>query len=424
MIEIKISEIKIKPRLRKEYKNIDSLAESINRMGQLVPIIVNERNELLAGGRRLKAFELLNKETVKAVVMKADEIESRIYEIIENLEREDFNWQEKVFATKELHEMYLAKFGVNWSERKTAEQSGISKTTINDDINLAECLVENPDVFEGCQTKQQALKALKKFRIDEAMTEMMLRSKQTSYFARVKNMLFHGDCLTLIDRIKDNSVNSVISDPIFGIEVFENRFENKELPKAHYKNKFDDSADTFLKTMTTLIKKLDRVLKKDASFALFCAFEWIPFLQKQFAEIGFDVDKLPLIWNRGANTARTNRPEKYFNRCYDFIVYGTRGNFCIVRQGLANIINIPSIPSSERFHPTQKPVELMEELLTRLCISGHIVLDPMAGSGATLVACLNKSMFPIGFELEKIYYDVAFDSITRTLEKKDTSTKE
>lgn len=424
MIEIKISEIKINSRLRKEFKNIESLAESISLMGQLVPIIVNENNELIAGERRIRACQHLNKETVKAVIMKVDDIDSKIYEIIENLEREDFNWQEKVLATKELHGMYLGKFGVNWSERKTAEHSGISKTTINDDINLAECLVENPEVFDGCQTKQQALKALKKFKIDEAMAEMMLRSKQSSYSARVKNILFHGDCLTLIDKLKDNSINSVISDPIFGIEVFENRYKNNELPKITFKNKFDDSPDTFLNTMTSLIKKLDRVLKKDASFAFFCAFEWIPFLQKQFSEIGFDVDKLPLIWNRGANTARTNRPEKYFNRCYDFIIYGTRGNFCLVRQGLSNIINIPSVLTSERFHPTQKPVELMEELLTRLCISGHIVLDPMAGSGATLIACLNKSMFPIGFELEKVYYDVAFESITRTLEKKDVSMKE
>lgn len=407
-----------KTRFRKEFNNIESLAESIDTIGLLNPIIISEKNVLIAGERRFKAYQLLKKETIPAIIMNVDTLTEKIIEITENLEREDFNWHEKVIATKNLHEAYFAKYGKGWSERKTAEKSGISKSTISDDINLAECYLQNPEIFEGCKTKQQALKALKKFKVDEAMTELALRKKSASTAKKIRNMIHHGDCNVLIDKLPDKFVNSVISDPIFGMDVFENRFVG-DTPKLT--NVFDDTKETFFKTMKILIKKLDRVLKKDATFAIFCCILNFQFLKDEFQKIGFDVDQLPLIWVRSQNTSRSIRPEKYFNRTYDLIVYGTRGNACLTRQGLNNVISIGSLPFTQKDHPTEKPVELMEELITRLCLPGHVVLDPMCGSGSTLVACLRRSMFPVGFEINESYYNIAYTNLSRAMELKDAN---
>lgn len=59
----------------------------------------------------------------------------------------------------------------------------------------------------------------------------------------------------------------------------------------------------------------------------------------------------------------------------------------------------------KEFHPTQKPVWLMEELIEASCPPGGVVLDPFMGSGTTLLAARNVGRKAIGVELKKEYCD-------------------
>lgn len=61
---------------------------------------------------------------------------------------------------------------------------------------------------------------------------------------------------------------------------------------------------------------------------------------------------------------------------------------------------------SERFHPTQKPQELMEWCLS-LVPTASAILDPFMGSGTTGVACANIGRKFIGIEIESRYFDIA-----------------
>jgi site-specific DNA-methyltransferase (adenine-specific) len=61
--------------------------------------------------------------------------------------------------------------------------------------------------------------------------------------------------------------------------------------------------------------------------------------------------------------------------------------------------------SSDRLHPTQKPVSLMEWCLG--FIKGQTILDPFMGSGTTGVACANLGRKFIGIEIEPKYFDIA-----------------
>ena len=67
---------------------------------------------------------------------------------------------------------------------------------------------------------------------------------------------------------------------------------------------------------------------------------------------------------------------------------------------------------SERgFHPTQKPVEMMEYLVATYTNEGETVLDNCMGSGTTGVACKNLKRKFIGIELEDNYFSIATDRI-------------
>jgi len=66
----------------------------------------------------------------------------------------------------------------------------------------------------------------------------------------------------------------------------------------------------------------------------------------------------------------------------------------------------PSGSSSDR-HPTEKPVQLMIELVEIASQRGAIILDPFMGSGTTGVACMNLGRKFIGIEIEPKYFDIA-----------------
>ena len=59
-----------------------------------------------------------------------------------------------------------------------------------------------------------------------------------------------------------------------------------------------------------------------------------------------------------------------------------------------------------RYHPTQKPLDLMEYLVKTFSNENDLVLDFTAGSGSTLVACKKLNRQYIGFELDEDYYNI------------------
>lgn len=95
-----------------------------------------------------------------------------------------------------------------------------------------------------------------------------------------------------------------------------------------------------------------------------------------------------------------------------------------VKEG--SIINVlpPSIPSIWEashircvWHPTEKPVRLMERLIALATKEGDVVLDAFMGSGSTGVACKNMARSFIGMELNKSYYNIAKLRVEKDVKK-------
>jgi|TergutMp193P3_1026864.scaffolds.fasta_scaffold26138_2 ParB family chromosome partitioning protein len=105
-MQIPIKDIIVKKRIRKNMGDIEALAESLKRYGQISPIVISASNVLIAGGRRLEAAKHLGWRTINAVISEsAGELARLELEIEENIQRRDFSMDEVAEATKKLYRL-------------------------------------------------------------------------------------------------------------------------------------------------------------------------------------------------------------------------------------------------------------------------------------------------------------------------------
>ena len=112
---IRISEIQIKKRIRKDFGNLNELAESMNIHGLMNPIVLTSDKILIAGQRRLESAKKLGWENIEATIIEAPtKIDKLEMEIEENLHRKDFTTDEIVDAYSKLEKLknpcFLGKF--------------------------------------------------------------------------------------------------------------------------------------------------------------------------------------------------------------------------------------------------------------------------------------------------------------------------
>ena len=107
--KMKVSEIQVILNGRKDMGNIDELASSIKDKGILVPLIVNNRNELIAGHRRLEAAKSLGMKEVPVIEMQSAGADFEEIQIIENLHRKDLTAVEEAVQYRD----YMAKYKVS-----------------------------------------------------------------------------------------------------------------------------------------------------------------------------------------------------------------------------------------------------------------------------------------------------------------------
>ena len=105
-MQILISDIKVKKRVRKDLGDIPSLAQSMKTFGQINPIAITKKNVLVAGERRLEAAKSLGWNTIEAVIVEfSNPLEKIEYEVEENIQRKAFNPQEEAEAEKKIYRL-------------------------------------------------------------------------------------------------------------------------------------------------------------------------------------------------------------------------------------------------------------------------------------------------------------------------------
>jgi hypothetical protein len=177
-----------------------------------------------------------------------------------------------------------------------------------------------------------------------------------------------GDCLEVMKQIPDKSVDLVLTDPPYGIGIAKNPFRQKFEKKEW---------DNFIPT------------------------------KEYFDEI-VRVSKNQIIW--GGNYFSGHLPP---SRCFYIWDKVQTEKFSsamvemawVSKQSPAKMFK-QRVTAFKKFHPTTKPVNLMEWCLT-FFPDAVTVLDPFMGSGSTGVACKNLNRHFIGIEQDANYFKIA-----------------
>lgn len=105
------------------------------------------------------------------------------------------------------------------------------------------------------------------------------------------------------------------------------------------------------------------------------------------------------------NPVPINSKINYLTNSREIAVVGVKGGKPVFNSEYDNGIYLyPICHDKGRFHPTQKPVALLEDLIKKHSYENDLVLDCFSGSGSTAVACYNLNRNFIGCELSESFY--------------------
>jgi len=184
------------PRQEFDEESIEELARSIRRYGLLSPPVVREAEfgyELIAGERRIRALKKLGAEETDVIVMNADDRESALIALIENLQREDLSFFEEAEAYRALIEEH------GMSRDEVAARVGRSVSSVANRLRLlklgdgvrkiikegglterhARALVRLEGAEEQAEAAHKAVQMQMTVRSLEGMIDRMIAQKRT-----------------------------------------------------------------------------------------------------------------------------------------------------------------------------------------------------------------------------------------------------
>jgi ParB/RepB/Spo0J family partition protein len=421
LLDIPLSEIEVGKRFRKEYHDLESLADSIREKGVITPIAVMKREGkrflLLAGGRRFTAAAMVELPVIPAKVYpELDDLSRREIELIENAQREDMSYAEGAELTAEIHRLEEEKHGVGTrgpgegaTLTKTAHLLGKSRTLIKDELDLADAFQEMPELRDK-RNKTEAIGAMRKAKEDIVRRELARRLESTAHkddrdLARRKlmNAYVVGDFFEKVKDIPAEQFHLAEVDPPYAIDPKRTKRQN------HPQNTFDYNevaADDYAEFLRATFTECFRVLKNNAW--LLCWFApdpWWEVVRKAIQTAGFTLYAVPLIWYKSDSVSQKNQPAKRMANNWEACFYAFKGDPTLVRQGRTNVFPYAKVAQADKIHPTERPVELMEAILRTFLNPGSRVIVPFAGSGATLLAADNCKLEVVGFDLTSLCKD-------------------
>lgn len=217
-----------------------------------------------------------------------------------------------------------------------------------------------------------------------------------------------GDSKEYIKRIPDNSIDLILTDPPYNIG--KHSTGNIPLPGRAAMN--NDVADWDWTDFNPeeWAEEFIRILKPTGNLFIFTSYNqigrWYDCLDHRFDTTNF------MIWHK-TNPAPKIYKAGFLNSCeMVFTCWNKKHTWNFLSQAeMHNFLESPICMRPERLnnpkHPAQKPVKILEKMITIASHPNDIVFDPFMGVGSCGVAALRKGRRYIGIEIDPAYYEAA-----------------
>ncbi|GAA0083418.1 DNA-methyltransferase [Clostridium sp. CTA-6] len=231
------------------------------------------------------------------------------------------------------------------------------------------------------------------------------------------NKLIQGNSLEIMNKMIEENilVDAIITDPPYDISR-DNNFKTMGRSGIDF-GEWDKNFNQF-----TWIPYAYKLLKKGGTLFIFNDWKNIGEIAKYAESIGFEIKDM-IRWKK-TNPMPRNRDRRYITD-FEVAIWLVKPKEKWTFNRLSDTYDrceytYPVTPKSEKVgHTTQKPLELMKEIIQRHTNENDIVFDPFTGSGTTNIASIELNRKYIGVELDNTYYNIAKNRINTYLEKKN-----
>ena len=370
---IPIKDIIIKVRFRKEFGDIDVLADNISQLGLLQPIVINENNELLDGQRRILAFEKLARTEIPFFRIDLEKVVLGEYSA--NHYRKEWTYSEMV-AIKRAIEPYQKQAAKerqltgqrpsgNLPQGKTrdivAKFVGVGERRLKKADEIVTAAEQNPEKYQSLvdemDSKKNVEETYKKL-INERKREELKKSIRPEIQLPQNCKLFLGDFKERGKEISDNSIDLIFTDP---------PYRKEDLPK------YDD-----------LGYLAQRVLKEGSSLIVY-----VP--QYALLEVGNRIESKGLKYRWEFSIEHTGKLEFYHDTRIVVggkrLLWFTKGDKIsksapCVNEGTYIHDFIKSTPPDKTLHELAQSSKEAEYYISKFVPQNvGLVLDPFMGFG-------------------------------------------
>ncbi len=239
--------------------------------------------------------------------------------------------------------------------------------------------------------------------------------------------LFCGDSLEILPELEDESVDLVVADPPYSsggafrgdrAQSTKTKYQSSQVIDA--KPLFSgDNRDgrSYLAWCSLWLIQLERILKPGAMCCLFSDWRQLPTMTDAIQVGGF-VWRGILPWDK---VDARPMPNRFRSQC-EYLIWSTKGPRDFSTAGATyhpGMLRHPAPTGNARQHSTQKPVEILAEII-KVTREGETVVDNFMGSGSTGVACIETDRQFIGIEKDPTYFRIACDRIAKAWKAKNS----
>lgn len=243
----------------------------------------------------------------------------------------------------------------------------------------------------------------------------------TPYYSDDFVTLYHGEALDVLRQLPGESVDVVMTDPPYSSGGMfrsdrvmdpaqkyrgwsQNADGSSRKPTAEYGSFGGDSRDqrTFMMWVGAWSFQCLRVAKPGGQAFMFTDWRQLP-ATTDAAQIGGWTWRGIVVWDKGVGRPMKGR----FRNHLEYVVWSSHGPIAPTEDYPSTLIAVPTVSAAEREHVTQKPTELLRQLLRVVPGDRLTILDPFAGSGSTLVAAKDAGHRAIGIEVDERYCEIA-----------------